>query len=208
MIVYALLLVALVALSALALYLFFGRLSQFPCRTIRDVPAFLQPVDSMNILELLDPQTEAVLHSSLTDVALRVEQQRSLHYVREYMKRMAHNANVLLEWSNAELNRTIVGKQVDDGRPEYLEAARKLHSAATEFRLYALLSLIKIQLWLVFRTRAWMPFAAPSLAELRQVCGMRFYSLYSNLTDAAADLGQFYGVEFRDELNRAWSAVA
>jgi hypothetical protein len=208
MTMYALLLLALLAVCALAVYLFFGRLSQFPCRTIRDVPAFLQPVDSMNLMELLDPQTESVLHSSMTETALRCEQQRSLHYVREYMKRMAHNANVLLEWSNAELNRTMVGKQVEDDSPEYIEAARKLHAAATEFRLYALLSLIKIQLWLVFRTRTWLPFAPPSLAELRQVCGMRFHALYSNLTDAASSLGQYYGVEFREELSRAWAAAA
>ncbi len=206
--VYALLLFALLTVCALAVYLLVGRLSRFPCRTIRDVPAFLQPVDCMNILELLDPQTEAVLHSSMTETALRCEQQRSLHYVREYMRRMAHNANVLLEWSNAELNRTMVGKQVDDDSPEYIEAARKLHAAATEFRLYALLSLVKIQLWLIFRTRAWLPFAPPSMAELRQVCGMRFYALYTNLTDAASSLGQCYGVEFREELNRAWAAVA
>jgi len=43
---------------------------------------------------------------------------------------------------------------------------------------------------------------------LGEVCGMRFFTLYSNLTRAVADLGRHYGNEFRDELLRAWAPAA
>ncbi|HKD82210.1 MAG TPA: hypothetical protein VKH81_21135 [Candidatus Angelobacter sp.] len=201
---YAILLTILALLCAGALYLFLGRLSRFPCRTIRDVPAFLQPVDSANIFQLLNPQTEDYLRSAMTGLALRLEQRRSLHFLREHLLRMSHNAHILLEWSNAELKREIVGQTEEDSEC-YRDCARRLHSAAIEFRLYAVLSLIKIKFWMIFRTQSWMPFAPPSLARLSEVCGLRFFTLYSNLTRAVADLGRHYGSEFRDELLQAWA---
>lgn len=201
---YAILLTTLALLCASALYFFLGRLSRFPCRTIRDVPAFLQPVDSANIFQLLNPQTEDYLRSAMTGLALRLEQRRSLHFLREHLLRMSHNAHILLEWSNAELKREIIG-QNEEHSECYRDCARRLHAAAIEFRLYAVLSLIKIKFWMIFRTQSWMPFAPPSLDNLSEVCGLRFFTLYSNLTRAVTDLGRHYGTEFRDELLQAWA---
>ena len=205
--VYAILLVAVSLLCVTALYLFLGRLSRFPCRTIRDVPGFLQPVDSTNVFQMLNPQTEDYLRSAMTGLALRLEQRRSLHFFREHLLRMSHNAHILLEWSNAELKREIIGQKAEDSEC-YRDCARRLHAAAIEFKLYAALSLLKIRLWMIFRTQSWMPFAPPSLDQLGEVCGMRFFTLYSNLTRAVSDLGRHYGTEFRDELLRAWAPAA
>ena len=204
---YAFLLVVLALLGASALYFFLGRLSRFPCRTIRDVPAFLQPVDSASMMQLLNPETEEYLRSAMTGLALRLEQRRSLHFLREHMIRMSHNAHILLEWSNAELKREIVGQSEEYGEC-YRDCARQLHAAALEFRLYATLSRIKIKLWLVFRTQLWLPLAPPNLANLGEVGGLRFFTLYSNLTRAVSNLGRHYGTEFRDELLEAWAVAA
>src|SRR5579859_7275294 len=149
---YVFLLILLALVCASALYLFLGRLSRFPCRTIRDVPAFLQPVDSASMIQLLNPETEEYLHSAMTSLALRLEQRRSLHFLREHLMRMSHNAHILLEWSNAELKREIVGQNEADSEC-YRDCARRLHTAAVEFRLYAVLSRIKINLWLAFGRR-------------------------------------------------------
>jgi len=204
---YAFLVVLLALICGSALYLFLGRLSSFPCRTIRDVPAFLQPVDSAGMMQLLNPQTEEYLHSAMTGVALRLEQRRSLHFIREHLLRLSHNAHILLEWSNAELKREIVGKSEEDSEC-YRDCARQLHGAAVQFKLYAALSIIKINLWLMFRTHPWLPLSAPSLADLSQVGSLQFFNLYSNLTRAVSDLGRHYGTEFRDELLRAWAVTA
>jgi len=204
---YAFLLIILALLCASGLWFFLGRLSRFPCRTIRDVPAFLQPVDSISMMQLLNPETEEYLHSAMTGLALRLEQRRSLHFLREHLTRMSHNAHILLEWSNAELKREIVGQSEEFGEC-YRDCARQLHVAALEFRLYAILSRIKINMWLVFRTQTWLPLAPPSLADLSQVGGLRFFTLYSNLTRAVSDLGRHYGTEFRDELLKAWAVAA
>ncbi|HZI58302.1 MAG TPA: hypothetical protein VFF39_16085 [Verrucomicrobiae bacterium] len=204
---YAFLLVVLALVCTSALFFFFGRLSRFPCRTIRDVPAFLQPVDSANMMQLLNPETEEYLHSAMTGVALRLEQRRSLHFLREHLIRMSHNAHILLEWSNAELKREIVG-QSEEYSECYRDCARQLHSAAIEFRLYAALSLFKIKLWLVFRTQPWIPLEPPILSDLGHVGSLRFFTLYSNLTRAVSNLGQHYGPEFCDEVLKAWAVAA
>jgi hypothetical protein len=203
---YVFLVFLLAFICATGVYFFLGRLSRFPCRTIRDVPAFLQPVDSAGMMQLLNPQTEAVLHSAMTGLALRLEQRRSLHYMREHLLRLSHNAHILLEWSNAELKKQIVGRSTEC--ESYRDSARQLHIAAIEFKLYATLSLIKINLWLAFRTQTWLPLSPPSLSALRQIGGLRFFNLYSNLTRAVSELGRHYGTEFRDELMRAWVVAA
>jgi hypothetical protein len=159
------------------------------------------------MMQLLNPETEEYLHSAMTGVALRLEQRRSLHFLREHLIRMSHNAHILLEWSNAELKREIVG-QSDEYSECYRDCARQLHSAAIEFRLYAVLSLIKIKLWLVFRTQPWIPLEPPSLADLGHVGSLRFFTLYSNLTRAVSNLGQHYGSEFCDEVLKAWAVAA
>ncbi|HEV7675444.1 MAG TPA: hypothetical protein VGQ12_13015 [Candidatus Angelobacter sp.] len=201
--VYFFLLFLLALICASAVYFFLGRLSRFPCRTIRDVPAFLQPVDSAGMMQLLNPQTEEFLHSAMTGLALRLEQRRSLHFMREHLLRLSHNAHILLEWSNAELKKEIVGRSTES--ESYRDSARQLHTAAIEFKCYANLSLVKINLWLAFRTQPWLPLSPPSLATLGQVGGLRFFNLYSNLTRAVSELGRHYGAEFRDELLRAWA---
>jgi hypothetical protein len=201
--VYFFLLFLLALICASAVYFFLGRLSRFPCRTIRDVPAFLQPVDSAGMMQLLNPQTEEFLHSAMTGLALRLEQRRSLHFMREHLLRLSHNAHILLEWSNAELKKEIVGRSTES--ESYRDSARQLHTAAIEFKCYANLSLVKINLWLAFRTQPWLPLSPPSLSTLGQVGGLRFFNLYSNLTRAVSELGRHYGAEFRDELLRAWA---
>jgi hypothetical protein len=143
----------------------------------------------------------------MTGLALRLEQRRSLHFIREHLLRLSHNAHILLEWSNAELKREIVGQSEQDSEC-YRDCARQLHVAAIELKLYATLSLIKINLWLAFRTQSWLPLSPPSLSALGQIGGLRFFNLYSNLTRAVSDLGRHYGTEFRDELLRAWAVAA
>ena len=125
--------------------------------------------------------------------------------MREHLLRLSHNAHILLEWSNAELKKEIVGRSTES--ESYRDSARQLHTAAIEFKCYANLSLVKINLWLAFRTQPWLPLSPPSLSTLGQVGGLRFFNLYSNLTRAVSELGRHYGTEFRDELLRAWATA-
>ena len=197
------LLLTVIILCVSSLGLFVLRLSRFPDRTIRDVRVFLRPVNSAGMLELLNPESEALCASTLTHRAFRWEQLRNLHYAREYMVRMSHNAAILAEWANAELSLEIVGRPGNKDEAEYLRSARKLHIAASEFRIYALLSLVKIRFWMIFRTVPWLPFAPPNITELRGIYGMKFFALYSKLTEAVSELGLLYGQEFHEELLKA-----
>jgi hypothetical protein len=197
---YDLLLIAVVAFCASSLALFVLRLSRFPERTIRDVRKFLRPVDSTVMLNLLDPQNEALFGRNLTERSLRWEQMRNLHYAREYMARMSHNAAILAEWANSELSLQMVGRPGDLDDSEYLRSARKLQVAASEFRLYALVSLWKIRLWLLLRALPWAPLSKAGTIRLRAIYGQQFMALYAKLTEAVSELGVLYGREFHEEL--------
>jgi hypothetical protein len=197
---YDLLLIAVVVFCACSLALFVLRLSRFPERTIRDVRRFLRPVDSAVMLHLLDPQNESLFGRNLTQRSLRWEQLRNLHYAREYMARMSHNAAILAEWANSELSLQMVGRPGDEDESEYLRSARKLQLAASEFRLYALVSLWKIRLWLLLRAVPWAPLSKVGVLRLRAVYGSQFMALYARLTEAVSELGVLYGREFHEEL--------
>jgi hypothetical protein len=197
---YDLLLFAVVLFCACSLALFVLRLSRFPERTIRDVRRFLRPVDSAIMLRLLDPLNEAQFGRNLTERSLRWEQMRNLHYAREYMARMSHNAAILAEWANSELSLQMVGRPGDGEESEYLRSARKLQVAASEFRFYALVSLWKIRLWMLLRALPWVPLSSAGVLQLRGVYGPQFMSLYAKLTEAVSELGVLYGREFHEEL--------
>jgi hypothetical protein len=197
---YDFLLLGMIVLSVCSLGLFVMRLSRFPERTIRDVRRFLRPVDSNILMELLDTRNEAFFSSRLTDRALRWEQVRNLHYAKEYMARMAHNAAILAEWANSELTLQLVGRPGEGAEEDYLRSARKLQIAASEFRLYALVSLWKIRFWLILPKVPWLSVLTPGIGQLRDIYGPQFRGLYGRLTEAVSELGVLYGREFHQEL--------
>src|SRR2546421_568459 len=103
------------------------------------------------------------------------------------MIRMSHNAAIFMEWANSELSKEIVGRPGET--EDYLEGARNLQLAASEFRIYATLSLFRINLWIAFRTILWLPLSAPTIANLREIYGFKFFSLHARLSKAVSDWG-------------------
>ena len=78
----------------------------------------------------------------------------------------------------------------------YRDCARQLHVAAMEFRLFAMLSRIKINMWLAIPDAGVAALSPPSLADLNHLGSLRFFTLYSNLTRAVSELGRHYGTSF------------
>jgi len=110
--------------------------------------------------------------------------------MREYLLRMSHNALVLIEWGNLECLKW----QRSQSLTERQAMAQELVQAATEFRLYALLALLKLKIWIVFRLDRWPLVSAPSLPALRRVFGIDALSSYNRVKQAAGGLS-----------NRLWS---
>jgi hypothetical protein len=173
-------------------------LGKFPRRTLDDVTPYLRPAELEEIENLLDPAQEVNFRLRLSPEEFRRWQRKRIHLMREYLLRMSHNALVLIEWGNLECFEGGSGPRIS---PERQDLAQELIQAATEFRLYSLLALLKLNIWIVFRLDRWPLISTPSLPALRQVFGIDALTSYNRLKQAAGGLSTAYGRhEFLDHL--------
>lgn len=165
-------------------------LGKFPRRTMEDVTPYLRSTDFHELESLLDPAQEFNFRLRLSPREFREWQRKRIHLLREYLLRMSHNSLVLIEWGNMELY-SRPGRSAESAEA----LAQELVQAGTEFRLYSLLALARLQFWLVLRPRA-----TSSLARLRHVFGIDALSSYDRLKSAAATLGMAHGREYHQAL--------
>jgi len=160
---------------------------RFPERTADDVVDFLVPVDVERAESLLDPRAESTLRSELTRREFRRLQRKRMHLYLVLVRKMAHNAAVLIEWANREAEAT-------DGQTQ--QVAQELQQAAAEVRLYSLAAMVKLRFWLLIRLDSWNILPAPSLCELQEAAGVRAVESYERLKTTASVL--FLGIGNRN----------
>lgn len=183
-----------------AFYAAFEHLSRCPYLTILDIANIVRQVSVEDVLKLLDSRSEDQTRVIFSKKGFHQEQRLRLYRMREYLVRMSHNARVFIMWADTEIWRETKLRPGMPDRERYIELSRKMHTAATEFRIYAFLTLVRITFWMVFRTRPWIPGSVPRMADLREFGGLSFYASYQRLREAVAFLCLAYGEEFYDEI--------
>ena len=181
-----------------AVYTAIQFLGKFPQRTVDDVAPYLRPAESSELEALLDPGQEANFRMRMSPREFAPWQRRRIHLLREYLLRMSHNALVLIEWGNMEAI-----EPGNDGAEALLQRqslAKELVQAATEFRLYSVLALAKLKLWLVLPSSLNLLFPSPSLPSMRHVFGIDALDSYHRLRTAAGGLSLAHSRHFHDEL--------
>ena len=151
----------------------------FPERTVDDVVDFLLPVDLQKAETLIDPHAESCLRCELTRAEFRRMQRKRIHLYIAFVRRMAHNASVLIDWANRE---------VEGSDEQAVKLAHDLQQIAIEVRLYSLLTLLKLRFWLLIRLDYWEVLPAPSLYEVSEVGGIKGLESYDRLKTAASFL--------------------
>lgn len=185
-------------LLLVAAYTAFQFLGKFPKRTIDDVTPFLRPAEAHEIEGLLDPAQEANFRLRLSRDEFTAWQRKRLHLMREYLLRMCHNALVLIEWGNME---SLEEPGSDSARfAERRMRAQELVQAATEFRLYSMLALVKLKVWLLLPSCFWFLVLSPSLPALRNIFGINALGSYDRLKNAASGLGSIHSMDFQHNL--------
>jgi hypothetical protein len=170
---------------------------KFPKRTIEDVTPFLRPSEQDELEGLLDPAQEANFRMRMPPQEFAGWQRKRIHLMREYLLRMSHNALVLIEWGNMEALEQ--GNNAERcGEKQLL--AQELVQAATEFRLYSVLALAKLKLWLVLPSPFSLLIPSPSLPGMRHVFGIDALGSYQRLKTAASGLSLAHSHHFHDEL--------
>jgi hypothetical protein len=163
----------------------------FPDRTAEDVVDFLLPVDLEKAETLLDANVETHLRCDLSRKAFRKLQRKRIHLYVAFVHRMAHNAAVLIDWANRE---------AESGDEQAAMLARDIQQIAVEVRLYCLLTMLKLRLWLLIRLDSWLVLPAPSLYEVREVGVILGLESYDRLKTAASFLFLEMGQRNYEEL--------
>src|SRR5438552_9274926 len=162
-----------------AIYTVLKYLGKFPDRTIDDVAPYLRPTDLETFESILGPAEEFHFRLRLPAKQFRQIQRKRIHLLREYLLRMSHNALVLIEWGNMEWVGPAQRADLDKNRRMM---AQELVQAATEFRLYSLLALLKLKLWILFRLDAWPVISSPKVSGLRRLAGIDAVKAYLRLS--------------------------
>ena len=167
---------------------------RFPSRTIDDVIGYLRPVDLEAARSLMDPVLEGCLRRDLSATEFRsTQRKRTLLYI-EIMKRMFHNAGILVEWASTESGRM---------NGETLGPAQHVHHEAVQVRAFTLFTIIKLRVWLVMKVYSWRIFPAPSLAGTHDSGGVEALEGYDRLKTAATYLFLKLKGERLEELTQA-----
>jgi len=157
-----------------SVYMLWHGWSRFPRRDFDDVVHFLYPVDLSLAESLLDPAAEFEFRWRLAPQEFRKAQRRRMSLYLELVRRMAHNSRVLVEYGNEEIFKN---------DPRSADQARVLQQKAIEVRVYALLTLLKVRLWMWFFPAALGN--APGIAQLRRTAEVDGLETYCALKDAA-----------------------
>src|SRR5882672_4704593 len=125
------------------------RLARCQHLTILDVQKVLRPVQRQRVVQLFDSRVEEVVRKLFSRRKFQDTQLMSLYETREYLLRMSHNAFVFITWANTELWRETKFKPDMEDREVYIDLSRRVYDAAVEFRVYALLTLLRINFWMM-----------------------------------------------------------
>jgi len=172
-------------------------LGRFPKRTINDVTPFLRPAEASEFEALLDPVQEVNARFLLSPVEFVDWQRKRFHLVREYLLRMSHNALVLIEWGNMEAAE--LETQGSQASQERLLLAQELVKAATEFRIYSVVALVTLKVWLLLPASL-ASVVSPSLPRLRNLFGISAVAAYTRLKNAAGSLSLAHSHAFQQDL--------
>ena len=134
----------ILALTALLTLLFLVRLTRgrrLNLRVLENPAEHLRAVDVEAFRNLVDPGEEEFLRTNLAPAEFRKIQRERLRAAVEYVSCAAQNAGVLLRLADA-------GRRSSDPAPA--EAAEKLVNNALRLRLYALHTLPRLYLGMIF----------------------------------------------------------
>lgn len=194
-----LLTVLVIALAAMLT----ARLSRYPGLCVVDVSKFFRAADPKIMMVQLNPIFEEGLRMAMPRRNFLRQQRKNLHSVLEFLRCMAHSTLVAIELAHNELDRELIKRPGMEESEEYIARAKDLQEAAAQFRIYCLLGILKVRLWIIFRTQWWLPFTPARIASLSDIRGLNFYAGYQGFIQAVSALGQLHGPEFKESFLHA-----
>lgn len=184
---------------ALALLLTFliaiyRRVHTNPNRTFDELIQYIRSVRIESLRELVDLAHEGYLRLNLSPASFRELQHNRVHLLREFLKRMSHNARFLQDWATTECERS--SKTLNR---EARSSSKELIALCMAFRLAASIAQFKLLAWSL--KIKLLPFAPiPCLAEARRSHDTDWLYTYERIREAANALSLACGPRYTQKL--------
>jgi hypothetical protein len=166
----------------------------FSERTLRDVIAFIRHLVLEDLQNLLHPEVEDHLRTTISQRQFNRTQWKRIRLTLQYLRDLGENAATLYAWGKYERKLSI---RFPD--PERKRASVDLITASIQLRFCAFRMRVTLHCWLI--RMAFLPFLdPPSFSKLERNGSFDVFLLYDQVKRAAGELSMAYGQRFYDEL--------
>jgi hypothetical protein len=166
----------------------------FSERTLRDVVAFIRHLVLEDLQNLLHPEVEDHLRTTISQQQFKRTQWKRIRLTLQYLRDLGENAATLYAWGKYERKLSI---RFPD--PERKRASVDLITASVQLRFCAFRMRVTLHCWLI--RMAFLPFLAPpSFSKLERNGSFDVFLFYDQVKRAAGELSMAYGQRFYDEL--------
>jgi hypothetical protein len=166
----------------------------FSERTLRDVIAFIRRLVLEDLQNLLHPEVEDHLRTTISQHQFKRTQWKRIRLTLQYLRDLGENAATLYAWGKYERKLSI---RFPD--PERKRASVDLITASVQLRFCAFRMRVTLHCWLI--RMAFLPFLdPPSFRRLERNGSFDVFLFYDQVKRAAGELSMAYGQRFYDEL--------
>lgn len=166
----------------------------FTYRTLRDVLPFLRRIVLEDLQNLLHPEVEDYLRTTVSRKHFRSLQWKRIRLTLQYVRDFAENAKVFHAWGKYERSLSLKFPDVERKR-----ASLDLITACVQSRICAFRISLTLHWWLI--RMAFLPFLPPpSFKRLQQLGSFDVFLFYDQIKKAAGELSLAYGEKFYQEL--------
>jgi hypothetical protein len=166
----------------------------FSERTLRDVIAFIRRLVLEDLQNLLHPEVEDHLRTTISQHQFKRTQWKRIRLTLQYLRDLGENAATLYAWGKYERKLSIGFPD-----PERKRASVDLITASVQLRFCAFRMRVTLHCWLI--RMAFLPFLAPpSFRRLERNGSFDVFLFYDQVKRAAGELSMAYGQRFYDEL--------
>jgi len=168
---------------------------------IEDAVLFARQLPITDFEQVTDPAVEWSLRTSVSAREFKRLQRQRMRLCAEYLGRAVHNCEVVQGWSYSDHSLSLARRRNPEDEKTYLLG--ELSKAATEVRLFAAITRLRVGVWLLLRVDLLPSSLIPRLDTIRTVAGIDLLPAYQNMVDLAKRVSQFYGPDWVERINAA-----
>jgi|SRR5579859_204547 len=170
---------------------------------IDDVISFARKLTVAELEAVLDPGLEWELRNLVPVAEFRTRQRERIRLVREYLKRVAHNVEVIQLWAMTLYEQ--IKYKSPEGFTEEDHLVCEIVELSTSLRMYGVVALLKISPWIIFRLHLLPLRWVPRLSDLRALGAVNLIHKYTQLIETTSVLaGHMYGKSYHDQILAAF----